>query len=129
MDKLSKKPKLSNIPAIDTDSFNMDSFSKWMPFICAGSAIGLSIFVLKELKKTKEEIHTLKKIEPNLDPEVSKKLSDLEKQMKTITEYIKNSKKSPIIKKAVVIDPEPTVIINSADDSDYEEIEVTDDES
>ena len=125
MDKVSRKPRLN---IIDTESLNMDSFSKWMPFICAGSAIGLSIFVLRELKKTKDEMHTLTKANSN-DPGVSKKLSELEKQLNTISEYIKNTKsrKSPIIKKAVVIDPEPT-IINEATDSEYEEIEVTDDE-
>ena len=129
MDKVSKKPKLSVLSDIDSDSLDMGSFGKWMPFICAGSAIGLSIFVLRELKKTKEEMQS-SATKVHSDPEVSKKLSDLEKQMKTITEYIKNNKtiKQPIIKKAVVIEPEPN-IINSSIDSEYEEVEVTDDES
>ena len=31
----------------------METISKWVPLICAGSAIGIGIFALKEIKNVK----------------------------------------------------------------------------
>ena len=134
-----KKPKLPEV-LVDTSESLSNAFVKWAPLICAGSAIGLSIFVLREMKKTKLEL--TKKEDPDI---LHQKMERMERQLKTITEYLKTNnkvvKESPVVKNVKVEEPpifvknvkveEPPVsvnIINSSSD-EYEEVEVTDSES
>ena len=124
MEKSFKKPRVPDMPSI---ADNVNPFIKWAPLICAGSAIGLSIFVLREMKKTRHEIFLLKSEQGvKENPMMYEKMENLERQLKTITEYIKNNKNKVV--KNVVIDPVPTEI-NIINDDEYEEVEVTDDEA
>ena len=163
MDKMSRKPSFK-IPSpsppstmmVETPKL-METISKWVPLICAGSAIGISMFALKEIKNTRKELISLKKEQytaPNND-KLEKKIELMEKQLSKITDFLKTTqlqqarsamqqpppqssrpiKKDPKIVKNIV-PPTPPVeikIINEEPGQDegdeYEEIEVTDDEA
>lgn len=164
MDRLPKKafPKMPSTgsPGVSTlepipGKNIMATVSKWVPLICAGSAIGISIFALKEIKNTRKELMSLKKEQytaPNND-KLEKKMELLEKQLNKITDFLKTNqqqqaryantpqpvktpeqppKKDPkIVKNAVNVVPEQVKIINeepSDDPDEYEEVEVTDDD-
>jgi hypothetical protein len=105
MDKMSKKPSFkipTHIPSGGSGSVEpivastknvVGSLTKWVPLICAGSAIGISMFALKEIKNTRRELINLKKEQytaPNND-KLEKKMELMEKQLNKLTEYIKNS--------------------------------------
>jgi hypothetical protein len=124
-----KKPRVPEVLVDTTDSLS-NAFAKWAPLICAGSAIGLSIFVLREMKKTKLEL--TKKETPDV---LNQKMERMERQLKTITEYLKQDNK--VVKSVKVEEiPEKVNIINVKPekvkeevDSEYEEVEVTDSET
>jgi hypothetical protein len=167
MDKLQKKafPKMPSTtsPGVSTSietvpNKNMlESIVKWVPLLCAGSAIGISLFALKEIKNTRRELVNLKKEQytaPNND-KLEKKMELLEKQLNKITEFLKNTQqqqrysnvphqgppvppppsakpkqKDPKVVKVDIV-PEQVKIINEEqleDPDEYEEVEVTDDE-
>ena len=98
MDKSFRKQKMPSIDNFESDNL-MSTFTKWAPLICAGSAIGLSIFVLSEMKKTKSELILIKK--QDSDPMLYKKMELMEKQLKTITEYLKNNNSKNVVKNIV----------------------------
>ena len=141
MDKMSRKPvfKVSSIPTEMAEPVNiMDTIAKWVPLICAGSAIGIGIFALKEIKNVRKEL----KKPGDGNEKLEKKMEYMEQQLKSISEflkkkdhqdYVKNQdcvkrKKSPVIIKSEPQQvPEKVKIINEPDD-EYEEVEVTDDE-
>jgi len=111
--------------------------TKWVPFICAGAAVGVSILALRELKKIKTEMELLKNqktVNTVTDPALSKKMEQLEEQLKMINQYLaNNSPKNPkIIKNAVKTEiPDNIKIINEPQEEEnieYEVVEVTDDE-
>jgi anion-transporting ArsA/GET3 family ATPase len=110
--------------------------TKWVPFICAGAAVGISILALRELKKIKKEMESLKNqktVNTVTDPAISKKMEQLEEQLKMINQYLmnNNSKNPKIIKNAVKTEiPDTIKIINEQpeDNVEYEVVEVTDDE-
>jgi len=139
MDKMSRKPafKVSSIPTEMAEPINiMDTISKWVPLICAGSAIGIGIFALKEIKNVRKEL----KKPGDGNEKLEKKMEYMEQQLKSISEFLKKKdhqdyvkkKKSPvIIKNEVPVIPEKVKIINEPEEEnpdDYEEVEVTDDE-
>ena len=165
MDKLPRKAfsKIpSSAPTVPTGSTAVETVqvknvlqtvTKWVPLICAGSAIGISIFALKEIKNTRRELINLKKEQytaPNND-KLEKKMELLEKQLNKITEFLKTSQQQqaryanrpppppPVVKQQVPKDPkivkvnvvpEEVKIINEepTEDDEYEEVEVTDDD-
>lgn len=119
--------------------------NKFIPFICAGAAVGVSILALKELKKIKNEMLLVKNKQsmvPNnvvkTDPEMVKKMDRFESEFKKINEYLMNNnpKNPKIIKNVLKQEPlkeikiinEPVKIIEQESDVEYEEVEVTDDE-
>lgn len=118
----------------------INTASKWIPLICGAAAIGVSIFALKEIHNTRRELMNLKKEQlTGGDNEIiSKKMEIMESQLSKITEYLRNQqrptnppiipKKEPEIK-PVKVEPETVQIINETQEDEYEEIEVTDDES
>ena len=116
----------------------INTASKWVPLICGAAAIGVSIFALKEIHNTRKELMNLKKEQlTNGNNEIlAKKMELMESQLSKITEYLRNQqhptgvqKKEPEIK-PVKIEPETVQIINETPEPDeYEEVEVTDDES
>ena len=170
MDKLSRKPTfkvptssvadgISTATATAVQPNIMGGLSKWVPLICAGSAIGISLFALKEIKNTRRELIALKKEQytPPNNEKLEKKMEVLEKQLLKITQFISQqqqqrqpppppqsrqpqprqpppkSKQKPVSQPEIiknVIDPEPAEvrIINEEPD-EYEEVEVTDDET
>ena len=128
------------VPEIETN------LVKWIPLLCAGAAAGISIIALKEIKNIKNEILTLKK-EGSDNSELNKKMENMEEQLKTITNYLKNKselpKRTPQVPKVSESPPSPppkenTVIKNVIkeqpevkiiNEDEYEEVEVTDDET
>jgi hypothetical protein len=113
------------VPSTNSTKANSFDISKWVPLICAGSAIGIGLFALKEIKNAKKEINNNK---------LSQKMESLEEQLKTISTYIKNKDKipEPIQRKnkgpiKLNVEPEKIVVINQEDE--YEEVEVTDSEA
>ena len=41
-------------------SRTVSKVTKWLPFICAGTAVGISILAIKELKKIKDNMVVIK---------------------------------------------------------------------
>ena len=122
----------------------MKMAAKWIPLICAGAAIGVSVIALKEIHNTRKELMNLKKeqlVPTGSGNEIlAKKMELMESQLSKITEYLRNQqrpmgppppvRREEIIKKAIIPEPEEVKIINEQPDQDeYEEIEVTDDET
>ena len=135
-----KAPKQMNVSDVQV-STAMNTFSKWVPLICAGAAVGVSVLALKEIKNVRKELINLKKESlgsvkgSEQDPELLKRIELMDEQLRKITQYLANQnkpKESPIIKnvaKPVI----PVKIINDApepeEEAEYEELEVTDDEA
>ena len=153
MDRVSRKMS-SQIPKIDVDAATIvgsktstiiNTVSKWVPLICAAAAVGVSVIALKEIKNGRKEIVSLKQVKTvTSDVGITKKIADLDEQLKKITEYLKM--KSEQEKHKVVRQPPPPQPANSGEvvknvilppakeiniinEDEYEEIEVTDDES
>ena len=84
--------------------------TKFIPFICAGAAVGVSILALKELKKIKNEMLLVKNKQSTVnnnvvktDPELIKKMDRFETEFKKINEYLMNNNpKNPKIIKNVL---------------------------
>ena len=57
-------PGKVNMPKVNVTNINdtvkKSNITKWLPFICAGTAVGVSILALKELKKIKNEMSVVK---------------------------------------------------------------------
>ena len=128
-------------PGVQTDiKSSISTVTKWLPFICAGAAVGVSVLALKELKKVKNEMTVVKTQQTNVpfkgDPELNKKMDQFEVQLKKINEFLmNNNSKNPKIIKSM-LKPEvikDVKIINEPEENqeeyEYEEVEVTDDES
>ena len=131
-----EKIRRSALPTADiTEKFNPSSLAKWIPLMCAGAAAGVSILALHEIKKARMEIALLKKenccVSPNINPELSMRMENMETQLKTLTDFIKNkdkiTKETEIIRNVVKQSQSENVTIINEDE--YEEVEVTDDEA
>lgn len=132
MSTIKKSMNVSEIKPVISDS-TMSSFSKWVPLICAGAAVGVSILALKEIKNVRKELFLMKKENTSVgDSENSKKIELMDDQIRKITEYlIKKKSKEPVVKNAMK--PKEVHIVNNvpieiASDEELEEIEVTDDD-
>jgi len=116
--------------------------AKWVPLLCAGAAVGVSVLALKEIKNVRKELIILKKEQVSTSgsgkDELSSKIELMDEQLRKITTYLanqnKNNKnKNTIIKEAVKTKLDNVKIINSepepGDESEEEvEVEVTDDD-
>ena len=135
------KASMQKVP----EGIKSSAVTKWLPFICAGAAVGVSILALKELKKIKSEMVVVKNQQPIVksDPTLNLKMDQLEDQLKKINEYLMNNnpKNPKIIRNAVPDLLKEVKIINESDEkfenvnvenvednNEYEEIEVTDDD-
>jgi len=153
MDRVSRKMS-SQIPKIDVDAATivgsktsniMNTVSKWVPLICAAAAVGVSVIALKEIKNVRKEIVSLKQVKTvTSDVGITKKIADLDEQLKKITEYLKmksEQEKRKVVHQSPppqpansgeviknIISP-PVKEVNIINSDEYEEIEVTDDES
>jgi len=137
-----KTPSVLKVPEINTTK-TTSTVTKWIPFICAGAAIGVSVLALKELKKIKLEMLSVKNEQINasvnnntIDPILNKKMEQLEDQLKRVNDYLMNNnpKNPKIIRNALKTEiPKEVKIINEEhvepeENVEYEEVEVTDDE-
>jgi len=137
-----KTPSVLKVPEINTTK-TTSTVTKWIPFICAGAAIGVSVLALKELKKIKLEMLSVKNEQINAsvnnnttDPILNKKMEQLEDQLKRVNDYLMNNnpKNPKIIRNALKTEiPKEVKIINEEhvepeENVEYEEVEVTDDE-
>lgn len=134
---MSKKPGFTSskiIPEIEPNHY-----IKWLPLLCAGAAAGISIIALKEIKNVKNEIIALKAKGPD-NSDLSKKMESFDVQLKTITDYLKSKNERNFIPKVSgeviknVVKENIVKIINEVEikvepEDEYEEIEVTDDET
>ena len=118
------------------------TLAKWIPLICAGAAVGVSVIALKEIKSVRKEVISMKKESPkSLDKELISKIESMDEQIRKITEYLgnKNTKKEKEKKSKkgkVIINESPennlsnVNVINAAEPGvEYEEVEVTESES
>ena len=132
-------PDMPQVANVVEKKLNSNMVTKLLPFIFAGTAVGVSVLALKELKKIKNEMSVLKtqqSVITKTDPEISKKMDTFEIQLKKINEFLMNNNaKNPKIIKSVLKTemPNKVNIINEtpsqqSDDEEYEEVEVTDDE-
>ncbi len=118
---------------VSTKNF-MATLSKWVPLICAGAAVGVSIVALKEIKNVRKDLFKKEQLPKNDD--LVKKMQIMDEQLMKITEYLKNTAKTEpvipksgtVVKNAKKIPKENIKIINE-DPDEYEEVEVTDSES
>ena len=139
MDRVSKKMSFK-VPEIENvTKTTVSTLSRWIPLICAGAAAGVSIIALKEIKNVRRELVTLKKEQAKpISDELAKRMQAIEDQLRILSEFIKNKEtvnvsKEPvskesvnIIRNAVKVPSETVKIING---EEYEEVEVTDDET
>jgi len=138
--------------ATDTVKTTANVLSKWIPLICAGTAVAVSVIAIKEIRNVRKDVMLMKKEQLTLvtnlpNKTLNEKIERMDEQLKRITEYLTNQNKKTsddvkpekIIKQAVKKKVEKVNIINSEkDDIDEEssddeeeveiEIEVTDDE-
>ena len=96
----------------------LGNLSKWIPLICAGAAVGVSILALKEIKNVRRELIDLKNEQivnvPNLetqqfDPELLKRIELMDEQIVKISKYLgsqQNKEKKPKINKIINEEPE-----------------------
>ena len=139
--KMATKPPVPQTATVDIKPVNvMGTVSKWVPLICAGAAVGVSIMALKEIHNVRKELVLAKKELKGSD-DLTKRMEMMEQQLKTISEFIKNSKPKPappppvpkksILKQVVENAPEVRIINENEkyDSNEYEEVEVTDDEA
>jgi len=130
MDRLPRK----KMPELSSES--KSNLVKWVPFICAGAALGVGIVALREMKNIQSEIAVIKR-ENN-----TQKLEKIEEQIFYITNYInekrnKKENKQNSVKKETpppppIVEKDLNIIeqeINIINEDEYEEVEVTDDES
>jgi hypothetical protein len=131
------KTKIYSGPVQETPTISSRAVSKvtkWLPFICAGTAVGISILAIKEIKKIKDNMVAIKnqKGDNKNDAELSKKMNEFEIQLKKMNEMLMNNQnnKPKIIKSffKTEVPTEVNIINEQENQEEYEEIEVTDDE-
>lgn len=136
------------VPTVETKNV-MGNIARWIPLICAGAAVGVSVIALKEIHNMRKEIS---KIEHKGDEDLKAKIENMETQLNKISEFLKTKKtniRPPVVKtptKSVsdkiksldeviknAVESQATInIINENEKFDtniYEEVEVTDSES
>ena len=99
----------------------LGNLSKWIPLVCAGAAVGVSILALKEIKNVRRELIELKNDQilsnsnlgsQSFDPELLKRIELMDEQIVKISKYLgtqQNKEKKPKINK--VINEEPEIIL------------------
>lgn len=131
--KFRRPPPFIKTPIPDMENISSGSSSvvaRWLPFICAGAAAGISIVALQEIKAMRKELVVVKTQAPQQQPgDFNKRMDTMERQLKMLADFVENkqkiTKESDVIRN-VVNETDNVRIIN---DEEYEEVEVTDDES
>ena len=124
---------ISSVPELN-NSVKINTLAKWIPLICAGAAVGVSIIALKEIKHVRDEIVILKKEQFSDNNKIlSTKMEQLEAQLKMLNDSL--SKKTKTKKVKFNTDPVINVINEETNqesedepeaEEEYEEVEVTD---
>ena len=127
-----KKTSFHKPVSMDTETVSkVSTMVKWIPLICAGAAVGVSMVALNEIKNIRKELVNVKseRFEP-VNDELSKRMGNMEIQLKSLSDFIKNKQlpkpKQGVVKNVVKQEQPEIKIIN---DEEYEEVEVTDDEA
>ena len=134
------KKIIPDLVPVSKPATTVSDFSKWIPLICAGAAVGVGIIALKEIKNIRKELILVKTDIPKPQPlQQDPRFEIMDTQLKKITEYLKNNQSSGIIKNAVkksnfkkvkiINEPEPEPAPVQEDPEEFEEVEVTDSES
>jgi len=131
--KFRRPPPFVKTPVPDMEQVSSGTSSivvKWLPFICAGAAAGISIVALQEIKAMRKELVTVKAQTTSPHPcDFDKRMDTMERQLKMLADFVENkqkiTKESDVIRN-VVKETDNVRIIN---DEEYEEVEVTDDEA
>ena len=131
MDKFKRPTFPKNVPEIEITRQAPFSISKWIPLMCAGAAAGISIVALQEMKNVRKELIAIKR-ENGLNEELSKRMENMEQQLKLLADFVQNkdkvAKESKIVRNAVDSDATTEQNVRIINDEEYEEVEVTDDE-
>ena len=56
-------------------SSTMSMLARWVPLICAGAAVGVSVIALKEIKNVRKDLMNMKKDQP-VNKETDKKIEE-----------------------------------------------------
>ena len=115
-------------PGIDMDLMAgaSDSLLKWAPLVCAGVALGIGVLALNEIRSMKDDFVNKK----TDNSEITKKMENMDTQMKKMNEYLAKKDSNPVIKAVLKTDvPAPVNVVNYESQEEYEEVEVTDDEA
>jgi len=131
--KFRRPPPFVKTPLPDMEQATASSSSivvRWLPFICAGAAAGISIVALQELKAMRKELVAVKTHAPQ--PNVfNKRMDTMERQLKMLADFVENkqkiTKESEVIKN--VVEEKENANVRIINDEEYEEVEVTDDEA
>ena len=125
MDRIKRTPFPKSVPE---ELVKPSTLSKWIPLLCAGAAAGVSIIALQEIKKVRRELIVIKR-ENSPSDELGKRMETMESQLQKLTDFITNkenvTKDSEIIRNVVQESGNIKIINNE----EYEEVEVTDDET
>ena len=132
MDKFKRPTFPKNIPDIEVTTQAGSTISRWIPLMCAGAAAGISIVALQEMKNVRRELIAIKR-ENGLNEELSKRMENMEQQLKLLADFVQNkdkvTKESKIVRNAVDSDATTEQNVRIINDEEYEEVEVTDDET
>lgn len=137
------------VPVAEVKSTVLSNVAKWVPLICAGAAVGVSIIALKEIHNMRKEM--AKPVPTGTDQQLKAKIENMEIQLNKISEFLKTKTevklpvklpvkipvKLPVEKKSLdeviknAVESQTGInLINEKFDTDlYEEVEVTDSES
>ena len=66
----------------------LGTIAKWVPLICAGAAVGVSVIALKEIHNMRKDLAAAKSV-PKANEELKVKMESMEAQLKQISEYLK----------------------------------------
>lgn len=125
------QPSVNNVNATQVTSSNVSTVPKpdmlanivkWIPLLCAGAAVGVSILAIKEIRNInkelinlkKESLNTSKQSSESVDPMLLKKIELMDEQIRKISKYLgtlqneNNNKQqeSPVIKRVINEEPE-----------------------
>ena len=135
MKRMSPSSFVKSAPSIETSvsTPSVSTMLKWIPFICAGAAAGVSLIALSEIKNVRKELSVLKQVQPGdqLTKQLNKRMESMEHQLKLLSDFVQNKQKivkeSDVIRNVMKQSESPEIhIING---EEYEEVEVTDDEA
>ena len=132
MDKFKRPTFPNSIPDIEITPQAPSNISRWIPLMCAGAAAGISIVALQEMKNVRKELIAIKR-ENGLNEELSKRMENMEQQLKLLADFVQNkhnvTKESKIVRNAVNSEGTAQENVRIINDEEYEEVEVTDDET